>query len=714
MGRRRWTYRSALLVGIGGFAVTVVITWSLLNRTNPSDGAAIANVLALPVGIVGTIAALLGLRSRPMATDSASLEEQAQVLTEAIATAEARALVQLLGDAGEARPADVGFAHTDASLVTWRSDGGDRTGSLSTISQYYDGLQLGRLVVLGEAGSGKTVLALRLLLDLAAARRSGPDGSNIRIPVRLSLPGFVPASDSPSELRDELDRWIARHLAVSYNVHPTVADALVTRGWLLPILDGLDELDPIGAAPETARKVLAALNLPVGPKPAPVVLTCRMTTYLKICTGGTAGHALEDATAVTLQPLQSTQAVAWLEHRLPNPEARRRWEPVITELHSRPRGPLARCLSSPLRLYLALTVYAQPQVDPSNLCDLQAPELDNHLYAQLVPALTDQYPRPNGSRYAATDVERWLGTLASSLVRLGGNRGPATDLSLSYIWRTVGDPPGRLAQRQALAVLAAILLGPSIVAWMALTGPGFWSIDTAVTAVWFAFVVRILYGAIAPGTPRLLRVDLRRAGSRRTRRGVVRSIWSGLKLGPQWGLIAAYTYAVFRAYVPTDAQDLLQLLLKTTAVGVAGGLLLGLLVGLFTGLLSGITVIRESASTPSEPHRQAVTAAFSTIAAITILVGVIQTGPILAVIGGMLVGLPLGIAASGAESWYIQYKLHVLTQARSGTLPRKLPEFLDWGYRAGVLRLSGASTQFRHREVQEYFESRAQATRPAA
>lgn len=92
MGRRRWTYRSALLAGIEGLAVTVVTTWSLLNRTSPSDGADTANVLALPVGVAGTIAALLGLKSGPMATDTASLAEQAHVLTEAIATAEATAL----------------------------------------------------------------------------------------------------------------------------------------------------------------------------------------------------------------------------------------------------------------------------------------------------------------------------------------------------------------------------------------------------------------------------------------------------------------------------------------------------------------------------------------------------------------------------------------------------------------------------------------------
>jgi hypothetical protein len=61
---------------------------------------------------------------------------------------------------------------------------------------------------------------------------------------RLSLPSFVAAGDSPTEVRTDLDRWVADHLVVIYSVNPAIADALVASGWLLPIFDGQDELDP--------------------------------------------------------------------------------------------------------------------------------------------------------------------------------------------------------------------------------------------------------------------------------------------------------------------------------------------------------------------------------------------------------------------------------------------------------------------------------------
>jgi ATP-dependent protease Clp ATPase subunit len=95
------------------------------------------------------------------------LVRTAHELAEAVRAQESAELARLVADTGEARPTDVGFRQP--ALLYWRRDGGRRCGSLSEIRGYYQELGQGRLVVVGPARSGKTVLAIRLVRDLATA-----------------------------------------------------------------------------------------------------------------------------------------------------------------------------------------------------------------------------------------------------------------------------------------------------------------------------------------------------------------------------------------------------------------------------------------------------------------------------------------------------------------------------------------------------------------
>jgi hypothetical protein len=88
-----------------------------------------------------------------------------------------------------------------------------------------------------------------LLLDLTRnwLPNLGPDASaaGVRVPVRLSLPAFLPGPAdelSADAAQRRLDDWIARHLVTVHGQRPAVARHLVAKGWVLPILDGLDEM----------------------------------------------------------------------------------------------------------------------------------------------------------------------------------------------------------------------------------------------------------------------------------------------------------------------------------------------------------------------------------------------------------------------------------------------------------------------------------------
>ncbi|MFM9442537.1 hypothetical protein [Streptomyces acidiscabies] len=76
------------------------------------------------------------------------------------------------------------------------------------------------------------------------------------------------------------------------------------------------------------------------------------------------------------------------------------------------------------------------------------------------------------------------------------------------------------------------------------------------------------------------------------------------------------------------------------------------------------------------------------------------------VVMGAWLGLGLAVAALAAvvvvvvaDAWMRYVVLLVCTR---GFLPWQLATFMDWAYRAGLLRISGAAYQFRHRALQDW------------
>jgi hypothetical protein len=133
------------------------------------------------------------------------------------------------------------------------------------VTEVYRQIDSGRLMVLGRAGSGKSVLTIRFVLDyLDKAPSPG------RVPVVFSLGAWDPAH---VELRDWLiDRLRRDHPYLSRRSPggPTLAAALVDADLILPVLDGFDEM-----APGLRRDALETLN----ETPYPMVLTSRRDEF---------------------------------------------------------------------------------------------------------------------------------------------------------------------------------------------------------------------------------------------------------------------------------------------------------------------------------------------------------------------------------------------------------------------------------------------------
>ena len=69
----------------------------------------------------------------------------------------------------------------------------------------------------------------------------------------------------PSELAARLDSWIVGKLTTRpFELSRCEANHLVSDGRILPVLDGLDETDPVSRLPARAVAIIRALNHPVG------------------------------------------------------------------------------------------------------------------------------------------------------------------------------------------------------------------------------------------------------------------------------------------------------------------------------------------------------------------------------------------------------------------------------------------------------------------
>ena len=153
----------------------------------------------------------------------------------------------------------------------WAEGPADLAGEGGELAEVLARVPTGRLVVLGEPGAGKTMLMVRLVLDLLARRASGNP-----VPFLTSI-----ASWNPKE--QDLRGWLADQLLIDHpalasirradRTEPAQATALVATGLILPVLDGLDEI------PEEVRgSAISRINDALRPGEQ-VVVTCRSEEY---------------------------------------------------------------------------------------------------------------------------------------------------------------------------------------------------------------------------------------------------------------------------------------------------------------------------------------------------------------------------------------------------------------------------------------------------
>jgi NACHT domain len=362
-----------------------------------------ALVLATPILVTEAVERRRRNSQRALGTDAAHTAALLDHLAGAVRQQwRAEAAARLLN---RPEPIRLRWAATHRSVTLVDPAASGAGGDVAEIAETLLALRTRQLVVLGEPGAGKSVLAMVLTLDLLDRRRAG---TAMPVPVLLSVSSWQPREEP-------LWTWVARRLAEDYPAltgrsHPALEE-LVVGGALLPVLDGLDEIpaELHAAAIEAVDQATAG--------GVPFLLTCRAEEYERAVAAG--GRALSAAAVVEVLPVDLTAAASYLAQS--GPSAAARWQPVLAGLRDDPQAPLSRALTTPLAVWLARTVYTDPRTDPAELTDRarfpDAGSIESHLLDAYLPAVyVPRTGEPDPHRaYRPDQVRRWLGRIASEL-----------------------------------------------------------------------------------------------------------------------------------------------------------------------------------------------------------------------------------------------------------------------------------------------------------
>ena len=527
------------------------------------------------------------------------------------------------------------------------------------------------LLVLGEPGAGKTTMLLQLVSHLLAAAESDD-----------SCP--MPAVFALSAYRDNrpLTDWLVDQLANNYETPRKLAAQWIDAGRFVPLLDGLDEVDP-SLRPMCAEAINAFRQQHPG---VALLVTARSRDYQTLAT------RLNMDKAIVLQPLTPEQIDTYLSRRGPRLAGLR--QSLVAD------QTLRELAQTPLMLSIMTLAYRRMPEEGG--------EMGGRLLTstQLFDVYAERMARYRGKdmRFAPSDTITWLTWLAKQLTREGKPTFFLEDMQPS--WLAADDRP-RLARSMRLLVFLFLLAGALPASFLFMT-----------FGRWGAALAVLLVGLAAAAVPALTGRFLWRARLPFNRIETVESLaWSwpyaalGLGVGVVGGLVLGALVGWLDRWSTTAWATPWAALLAA-----AGGAL-----GAFeAGLRPGDLRLRMS---PGQGVGQSLRSGVVVMTRVMVLAGVLLSvalGAASLLNGGdvilaaapwllwLLLYLGLGFAlAYGQLAYYQHARLRRILYDR-GHIADDYPAFLNQTAERNLLRKVGGGYTFVHALLLQYFSGRAE------
>jgi hypothetical protein len=556
-----------------------------------------------------------------------------------------------------------------------------RGGRLKDLHAVYGGLGSGRLVIIGEPGSGKTGTAVLLVLAALEHRQQvpWPDRQLVPVPVMFTLHGWDPTTKRVGD-------WLATRLQETYPMFAgksgkAEAAELVKAGRIAAFLDGLDEI-----AEDLRPVALRALSQQA------VMRVVVLTRSFEMMVAAQQGF-LEGAAALELRAVDAAAAADYLTRVQLDPPPLG-WTELTGRLRREPGSPLAKALSSPLTLTLVRDTYrgGDDIRELLDFCDavgdVSGEDIQDHLLDRVLPAAYTPPPGEPPSRYELEAARLVLGKIAARMSQEG-----TRDLSWWRLPAWASATPRAIVTGAMFGVMFVFggsyvfgLVGGTVFGCLYLVGdrrkvparraPLQWrhllNRNSLVPGLVYALIGGIscaVFGLAIPLGP-----------------GQIAALAAGVGIGA--GLAGALATGLTRP-AADDASPLTPRLSwrRDQSFGLAVGLMLGL--GLSLGVALGLGFAYAFGVEPTHTARQVV-------ALVVVLVWL------------LVFGLVFGLVFP--RTWTVALAFAQL--AMRWHTPVRLLRFLDDARERDVLRTVGPVYQFRHARLQDRLAQQAVPSEP--